>query len=145
MKVFIEQPGEKNLKNVFDKATGKFLKAVHIDLTYPYPYGYIRDTLAADGGELDCYVITDKKFKTGSIIECEPIGVVEWFEDGEEDHKILAVLGGDKNEVTEEVRRKITEFAEHFFDDKPDKECHQGEFLDKVAAQDLLSKSSVRR
>lgn len=142
MKVFIEQSGEKNKKNVFDTATGKFLKTVPIDLTYPYPYGYILDTLAADGDELDCYIITDRKLEMTSIVECEPIGMVEWFEDGEEDHKILAVLQGDEHEVTKEVKDKITDFAEHFFDNQPDKQKSLGKFWGKQEALELIKKSN---
>ncbi len=67
MHVCIEQPGEKNKKNIFDKNSG-LIKTVSFHLTYPYPYGYIVDTLAPDGDELDCYVITDKKLQAGSII-----------------------------------------------------------------------------
>ncbi len=129
MKVFIEQSGEKNQKNVFDKKTGGFLKTVEIDVTYPYPYGYILNTLAADGDELDCYVITNQKLERAGVFECEPIGMVEWFEEGEEDHKILAVLQGDSHEVTAEVEEKITNFAEHFFDNQPDKMKALGRFL----------------
>ena len=138
MKVFIEQPGEKNQKNVFDKETGRFLKTVRIDVTYPYPYGYILGTLAADGDELDCYVITDKKLETASVVECDPIGMVEWFEDGEEDHKILAVLKGEEYAVTEEVKAKITGFANHFFDNQPGKQKKLGRFLGVTEAQKLI-------
>jgi GrpB-like predicted nucleotidyltransferase (UPF0157 family) len=144
MKVFIEQPGKEKRKNVFDKETGMFLKTVPIDVTYPYPYGYILDTLAADGDELDCYVLTRKKLETASVVECEPIGMVEWFEDGDEDHKILTVLQGESREVDEEVKRRITEFANHFFDDKPEKKYRLGAFLSKDAALALLKRSSKK-
>lgn len=140
MRVFIEQPGEKNQKNVFDKVTGKFLKTVHIDLTYPYPYGYILDTLADDGDELDCYVITDKKLETASVVECEPIGIWEWFEDGEEDHKILVALKGEMPMIDEIVKAKITDFANHFFDNQPEKKYRLGEFLAKGAALSLIKR-----
>jgi inorganic pyrophosphatase len=54
MKVFIEQPVQENQKNVFDKKTGSFLRTVPIKLTYPFPYGYILDTLVEDGDNLVC-------------------------------------------------------------------------------------------
>ena len=73
MKVFIEQTCEENKKNVFDKKTGEYLKTVDFHLTYPYAYGYILDTLASDGDELDCYVITKQKFKYSEVIECGTI------------------------------------------------------------------------
>ena len=143
MKVFIEQSGEKNQKNVFDKITGKFIKVVSINVTYPYPYGYILGTLAADGDELDCYVITDKTLETESVAECEPIGMVEWFEDGKEDHKILAILVDEEREVDEEAKKKIIDFALHFFDDRPDKRYHMGNFYGKEEAIKLLDAARV--
>ena len=143
MKVFIEQPVQENKKNVFDKKTGKFLKTVPIKLTYPYPYGYILDTKAEDGDNLDCYVITEKKLETGSVVECEAIGMAEWFEDGEEDHKILTVLKGETAGITEEMKNKITYFAEHFFDDQPEKKYKMGEFYGKDEALELIRKSGT--
>lgn len=145
MKVFIEQACENNKKNVFDKETGGFLKTVDIDMTYPYPYGYILETIADDGDNLDCYVMTDQKLEMGSIVECDPVGMVEWFEDGEDDHKILATLQGHEYEVTEKARRKITNFAEHFFDDQPDKKYRMGEFLGKERAVELIKKATIER
>ncbi len=139
MHVCIEQLGEKNKKNIFDKNSGLF-KTVSFHLTYPYPYGYIVDTLAPDGDELDCYVITDKKLEAGSIIECKPIGMVEWFEDGEEDHKIVAVIKGEKGTVTKEVKEKLTDFASHFFDHTQGKKYQMGNFLDKRNAEELIKK-----
>jgi inorganic pyrophosphatase len=143
MQVFIEQPGEKNKKNIFDKNSGLF-KSVSFHLSYPYPYGYIVDTLAPDGDELDCYIITNKKLETGSIIECRPIGMVEWFEDGEEDHKILAVIKGEKGTVTKEVKEKLTNFASHFFDDTQGKNYKMGNFSDKRKAEELIKKCSKK-
>lgn len=139
MQVFIEQPGEKNKKNIFDKNSG-FFKTVSFHVTYPYPYGYIVDTLAPDGDELDCYVITDKKLEASSIIECRSIGMVEWFEDGEEDHKILAVIKGEKGTITKEVKEKLTDFASHFFDHTQGKKYQMGNFLDKRKAEELIKK-----
>jgi inorganic pyrophosphatase len=139
MHVCIEQSGEKNKKNIFDKNSGLF-KTVSFHVTYPYPYGYMVDTLAPDGDELDCYVLTDNKLEAGSIIECRPIGMVEWFEDGGEDHKILAVIKGEKGIVTKEVKEKLTDFASHFFDHTQGKKYQMGNFLDKRKAEELIKK-----
>lgn len=96
MKVFIEQSCETNKKNLFNKQAGEYEKTVDFHLTYPYAYGYILGTIASDGDELDCYVITDKKLEHSSIIDCEPIGMVEYFEDGQPDHKIFVVPKGEE-------------------------------------------------
>src|SRR5262245_8044317 len=61
---------------------------------YPYPYGFILGTRAADGDNVDCYLITTERLQAGTIVECEPIGLLEQDEDGEVDHKVLAALPG---------------------------------------------------
>jgi inorganic pyrophosphatase len=58
---------------------------------YPYPYGFIIGTSAADGGCVDCYLITQDRLKAGTIVACEPVGLLEQDEGGEVDHKVLAV------------------------------------------------------
>ena len=143
-RVFVEQSGEKNKKNVFDKKSGALLKTVSIDVTYPYPYGYILDTAAADGDQLDCYIITDKKYAAESIVECEAVGMVEWFEDNEEDHKILMAPSANGCEITPEVRSRIIDFAEHFFDDRPDKKYRLGNFYGVDKAIELITNSRTR-
>lgn len=134
MKVFIEQTCEENKKNVFDKKTGEYLKTVDFQLTYPYAYGYIMDTLASDGDELDCYIITDQKFTHSSVIECEPIGMVEYFEDGQEDHKMFVVPKGEIGVVTDEVKKKLLEFDARYFEGQSSKNTKVGEFLGKKDA-----------
>lgn len=134
MRVFIEQSGEKNKKNIFDKETGEFVKTVDFHVTYPYAYGYILDTLASDGDELDCYVITKKILKSCSIIECEPIGMVEYFENEQPDHKILASLKEENSEVNAEVKTKLLEFDSKYYQGRSDKDTRVGDFLDKEEA-----------
>ncbi len=147
MKVFIEQTCEENKKNVFDKKTGKYLKTVDFHITYPYAYGYILDTRAADGDGLDCYVITDQKFEHSSVVECEPVGMVEYFEDGQADHKIFVVPQGENGEVTDEVKRKLLDFDTRYFEGQANKNTQAGEFLGKerafveIAAAQLPDKS----
>jgi inorganic pyrophosphatase len=141
MEVFIEQTGEEHKKNIFDKNSGLF-KTIPFHLTYPYPYGYILDTLTPDGDELDCYIITNAKLETASSVECKPIGMVEWFEDGEEDHKILAVIKGESYKITNEVKEKLTHFASSFYKHAPNKKYQLGKFYDKTKAEELIKKAS---
>lgn len=141
IKVFIEQTGDSKKKNVFNQKTGKVLDTITIPLTYPYPYGYILDTKAPDDQELDCYVISDKKLMTGSIVECEPIGLVEWFEDGQIDHKILARLVDEQREVDDAVQWKITDFAKQFITCRSDKQYQLGKFRGRKKAEGLIAAS----
>jgi inorganic pyrophosphatase len=142
MRVFIEQTCEPNKKNVFDKVTSQYSKTVDFHLTYPYAYGYILNTLASDGDELDCYIITDKKFEHSAVVECEPVGMVEYFEDGQADHKMFVVPTGEVGEVTEEVKSRLLEFDARYFEGQPNKNTQVGDFLGKEAALREIKKAS---
>lgn len=144
MKVFVEQTCEPNKKNVFDKETGEHLETVDFHLTYPYAYGYILNTLASDGDELDCYIITNQRFTHSEIVECEPIGMVEYFEDGQADHKIFVIPKGEDGKITEEVRQNLLDFDARYFEGKPNKNTSVGDFLGKEAAIKEISRAVLR-
>lgn len=141
IKVFIEQICEPNKKNIFDKKTGQLSKSVVTSITYPYPYGYILNTRASDGENLDCYIISNKQFEVSDVIECEPIGMVEWFENGEADHKIIATPINEKNKIDDVIKNKITDFANQFIALRFDKKYRLGKFYDKKQAKTLISDS----
>ena len=143
MKVFIEQNCELAKKNVFNKETGEYLETVDFHLTYPYAYGYIMGTLASDGDELDCYIITDQKFAHSAVVECEPIGMVEYFEDDEADHKMFVVPVGEAGEVTEEVKSRLLEFDARYFIGQPNKNTRVGDFLGKADAIAEIRKAEL--
>lgn len=143
MKVFIEQGGQEGIKNVFDKQTKALLRSEPFHLTYPYPYGYILDTLNEDGDELDCYIITDRKYEAGDIVEAEPIGMIEYFDNGLADHKILCALIDELAVITDEVKAKLKYFSEHFYDDRPELRARDGRYLGKLEAEALVRKLQI--
>ena len=49
-------------------------------------------TIGGDGDAVDCFVLTETPIASGTVIECEPVGLLEQIEDGKTDHKVLAVL-----------------------------------------------------
>jgi len=69
--------------------------------------------------------------------------MVEWWEDGQEDHKILAVLPGAESELSDEAKKKITYFAQHYFDHVQDKKYSLGKFLGQAEANELIKKSGA--
>lgn len=70
------------------------------------------------------------------------MGLMQQIEDGEEDHKILALLPGEKNPFEESVREKLNEFVSHVFDHMPVKQIVAGEFCGRGAALNYLLKHS---
>jgi len=143
MKVFIEQACEARKKNIFDKTTKTLTETVDFHITYPYPYGYLLDTKAADGDELDCYVITKTKLQTASIVECDVIGMVEYVEDGMPDHKILVTLKGQRATVDDLVKQALLDFDANFFINQPKKETQVGDFLGAADALAAIKQSTV--
>ncbi len=101
---------------------------------YPYPYGFIIDTNAEDGGCVDCYLITSDEVTPGAIVECEPVGLLLQDENGEIDHKILAVLPGQDVTSGPELLQELQEFIYAIFAKAPDMQVRVGPILPREAA-----------
>lgn len=63
----------------------------------PVNYGFIPQTLDEDGDELDVLVITNEPIPTGVFLKARVIGVLNFEDDGEMDHKIIVVPEDDRN------------------------------------------------
>ena len=101
---------------------------------YPYPYGFILGTRAADGGSVDCYLITTERLPAGTVVECEPIGLLEQDEDGEVDHKVLAAMPGQDVEVGQGLLQELRDFIYAMFAQFPDVCVRVGRLLPREAA-----------
>ena len=101
---------------------------------YPLPYGFILGTTADDGMNVDCFVLTKDPLCTGQIVECEPIALMEQFEDGKEDHNVIAIMHDGEANIEEGLRETLVEFVTHVFDHIPGKQISAGAFLGRDAA-----------
>jgi inorganic pyrophosphatase len=63
----------------------------------PVNYGFIPATLDDDGDELDVLFVTDEPMTTGVVSEATVIGVLEFEDDGEMDHKVICVPADDRS------------------------------------------------
>ncbi len=144
MKVFIENEAGSDQKNLYNEKTLEYKKTVIVSRKYPYPYGFILNTTSGDGDNVDAFIITNKSLKSGEIVECEPVGLMEqmeksWDESNgdieEVDHNILAVLSEDSQcIVSNEARTRLTDFVLHVFDHIRPNKNRVGNFLDKKEA-----------
>lgn len=144
MKVFIENEAGYNKKNIFNEKTLDHIETIEVARAYPFPYGFILNTTGEDEDNVDVFVITDQKLKSGQIVECEPIGLMEQFEQSwnpakssieETDHNVLAVLKGTTYyQISEETKGVLTEFVRHVFDTIKKNKTRVGRFLDKRSA-----------
>ena len=91
----------------------------------PVNYGFIPQTLDEDGDELDTLVITNDPIPTGVFTKARVIGVLNFEDDGEMDHKIVCVPEDDRNtgdqiqsvdQLHEQWKQKIEHHFNHYKD-----------------------------
>ena len=138
MKVFIENEAGKAIKNIFAEKTLEFKKSYQVSTPYPLPYGFVLATTSDDGDNLDCFVLTKEPLKTGQIIEVEAIALMEMFEDGELDHKVIGRMAGEAIELDDEMKQTLQNFVQTVFKHIPGKRIEVGNFLDADAANKLV-------
>ena len=63
----------------------------------PSSYGFIPGTLDDDGDELDTLVISPEPIPTGVVVEAHVIGVLNFEDGGEQDHKVICVPTDDRD------------------------------------------------
>jgi hypothetical protein len=134
IRVFIQNEAGSARKHYHNEKTLELVRVADVSEPYPYPYGFILDTTAEDGWNVDCYVITDRPLRSGNIVECEPIGLMEQIEDGREDHNVIARLPGESPVVGDALQRVLGEFSRAVFAHVPDKRMVVGRFLGPDAA-----------
>ena len=91
----------------------------------PTNYGFIPQTLDEDGDELDVLLVTEEPLPMGVVIEeTRVIGMLDFEDDGENDHKIICVPADDRNlgaimhvdELGEQWKKQIQHHFAHYKD-----------------------------
>lgn len=144
-KIFIQNEAGSKIKNRHDEKTLEYLGSIALNEPYPFPYGFILETATDDGDNVDCYVFTQQKLSTNTIVECNPIGLLELFENSESDHKILAVLPWDQFKAVDKALDSLRRFYEGASKQFPTTEFKVGDFLPEEAAMEFIVKSSDDR
>ena len=134
IKVCIQVEAGSHEKQRYNEKTLEYKGMSRVSRPYPYPYGFILGTSGADGDNLDCYLITHERLQAGTIVECEPIGLLEQDEDGEVDHKVLAAIPGQDVEVGQGLLQELRDFIYAVFRSFPDVRVHVGDILPREAA-----------
>jgi inorganic pyrophosphatase len=142
IQVFIENPAGSRTKNIHDEKTLEFKGVIPVARAYPFPYGFILGTTNEDGDSLDCFVLTNRALRRGDVVACSVTGLMEQFEDGKQDHNILATLVGESVALTESVKSELKVFVTEVFDVQFGKSINVGEFLDVAPALSLIKQCS---
>lgn len=132
--VFIQNEAGSKQKHRHDEKTLEFESVEVVSRPYPFPYGFVLGTTAEDGLNVDCFVITKQKLKSGQIVECESIGLMEQVDEGAEDHNVLARMPDEDVMITPHVEETLIDFVRNAFEHVPDKQVEPGRFLGGDAA-----------
>ena len=127
VQVVIETPKGSRNKYAYDPDVGLFRlkKVLPAGMDFPYDFGFVPSTLAADGDPLDVLVLMDDAAFPGCVIGCRVIGAILG---NERDKKARKTMRNDRVIAVEQsnheypLLRKISELGkafvkelEHFF------------------------------
>ncbi|WP_316014491.1 inorganic diphosphatase [Roseobacter sp. HKCCA0434] len=141
------------VKYEIDKDSGAVFvdRIVNTPMFYPCNYGFVPNTLHADGDPTDVLVITDFPLAPGSVIRCRPIGVLKMEDDGGMDDKLVALphekvdpfqsRTQDLADVSEKTLDRIKHFFEHYKDLEEGKWVKVIGWGDKAEAEAILQES----
>jgi inorganic pyrophosphatase len=132
-----EIPLHSNVKYELDKSTGmiRMDRVLYSAVFYPANYGFIPQTLAEDHDPLDVLVLCQEPVVPLTVIHARAIGLMTMFDQGQPDHKIIAVATADPEYSS---YREVNELPPHqmamvrrFFQDYKQLEGKQVE-VDKI-------------
>ena len=92
-------------------------------------------TRSSDGDCVDCFVLTAASLSSGTIVECDPIGLLEQVEDGEVDHKVVAMLIGERIVLDDAVVASFKRFITGVFAHLSGKRIEIGRLLSRSHAE----------
>lgn len=116
------------VKYELDKETGAMFvdRYLNTSMVYPCNYGYIPQTLAADGDPVDVLIATPMPIIHGAVMRCRPIGMLDMTDEAGDDSKILAIPIDKVSKFNRNVNSyedlqpalldKISHFFEHYKD-----------------------------
>lgn len=151
----VEIPQGSFLKIEWDRTRAAFMidRVEPAIFAKPVNYGFIPQTLDEDGDELDTLVVCAEPIPTGVWLEATIIGILNFVDDGEADHKVIVVPADDRNtgnsiktlaDLGERWQQQITEHFTHYKDlKKPGTTVVQG-FGDAEAAKAIIAESIER-
>ena len=97
--IVVEIPEGSMLKIEWDRKRAAFMldRVEPSIFAKPCNYGFIPQTLDEDGDELDVLLVCDEPVPTGVWMEAKIVGILNFEDDGEMDHKVVVVPADDRN------------------------------------------------
>jgi inorganic pyrophosphatase len=140
--MIVEIPKGCRSKFELDKETGliKLDRYLYSSSVYPGDYGFIPQTLAADGDPLDILVMVNEPTFSGCLIEARVVGMFRMKDKGADDFKVLGVPTADPLfghvKRLEDVPPHFLREVEHFFGTYKQLEGEHTESLGWIGAEE---------
>jgi len=144
IQVFIEIEQGSDQKYEYDKQTQSLQldRVLSPPYVYPYAYGFIPNTLAEDGDELDILVITQNDIPKNTHTDVYIIGALLMEDEKGNDHKILTVPidtyeSGEIQlvyDLSSDILESIQTFFANYKKSEPEKWSKVDGFVDKDMA-----------
>jgi len=148
--VFIEIPQGVSVKYELDKQSGLIFvdRFLYTEMNYPFNYGFVPGTLAADGDPVDILVLSSKPVVPGVVIPSRPIGMLEMQDEAGIDNKVIAVPlpkvdpkfkdYNDVSDIPAKIKDEIKYFFENYKKSEPGKWVKVRDWKDKkIAVQEI--------
>ncbi|MCX7996489.1 MAG: inorganic diphosphatase [Patescibacteria group bacterium] len=154
--VVVEIPQGSYIKYEMDKDSGFVMvdRFAFTAMAYPFNYGFIPNTLAADGDPTDVLVISSYPVHPGCVIPARPVGMLEMEDEAGVDTKILAVPTakvdpfyakiGEIDDLGDAILNKIRHFFEHYKELEPGKWVKLKGFLPREKAYEDITRSAQK-
>lgn len=152
--VTIEIPKGQRNKYELDHDTGRLRldRYLYTSMAYPTDYGFIDDSLGADGDPLDAMVLLPAPVFPGVLVEARPVAMYQMTDEAGGDDKVLCVPAGDDrwNHVTDvgDVADFELEAIKHFFvhykDLEPGKFVQSADWVGRAEAEAEVQRSFER-
>lgn len=120
--VIVEIPKGSRNKYEYDAEKGRirYDRMIFSSMHYPNDYGFVPETLALDGDELDVLVLVSEPTFPGCLIEVRAVGILNMTDEKGPDAKVICVPVSDPfcNNIRkfEDVNSQILNEIKHFFE-----------------------------
>jgi len=138
VRVYIEIEKGGNIKYEYNKAKrcleiDRLLQPPH---AYPYAYGFIPNTLAADGDDLDALVVTTTPLVRDKVYNVHIVNALRMEDEKGMDEKVICTVDG--SDVSTDILAEIEMFFATYKLECPGKWSRTDGYMGKAAAIDLL-------
>jgi inorganic pyrophosphatase len=140
--VFVENPAGSNTKVHHDEERLIPIFEEQVSAPYPFAYGFVVGVPSGDGDCLDCFILSDRHIRSGELVDCHPIGLLEQYQNGMDDHDVLAVPADEIDRIASidlpAVVETLRTFLATVFAHDPDRTLDVGDFRYAEDATQLI-------